>query len=267
MKRVYTDEQRKFFEDFVSGHTIKEIVEEFNRRFNAQISLKKVRAYMKNNGLKNGLQHHKVPKGESKVFPKEVTDFIIQNNYGKSAIEIMELVNNVFKTDYKINQIKGFRKNHKLISGISGQFTRGHVSANKGRKGYCPPGSEKGWFQKGHVPYNHLKLGTEIIDINGYHKIKIGEPNVWKFKHIIVWEEHNGKVPEGCNIIFSDGNKDNCDISNLMCITRAENAIMNKQGLRFGNAELTEKGLLIAKLKHKTSELSREMKKAENSNS
>lgn len=263
MKRVYTDEQRKFFEEFVPGHSGVEIVEEFNRRFNAQTSLKKVRAYMKNNGLKNGLQHHKVPKGESKVFQKEVTDFIIQNNYGKSAIEIMELVNNVFKTDYKINQIKAFRNNHKLISGISGQFTKGHVSANKGRKGYCPPGAEKGWFQKGHVPHNHLKLGTEIIDINGYHKIKIGEPNVWKFKHIIIWEKHNGKAPEGYNIIFADGNKDNCDISNLMCITKAENVIMNNQGLRSESVELTKTGLAIAKLKHRISEVQKENRKCQ----
>lgn len=261
MKRVYTDEQRKFFEDFVSGHTIKEIVEEFNRRFNAQISLKKVRAYMKNNGLKNGLQHHKVPKGESKVFPKEVTDFISQNNYGKSAIEIMELVNNVFKTDYKINQIKAFRKNHKLISGISGQYTRGHVPWSKGKKGLHFPGAEKTWFKKGQLPLNHKEIGTEIIDNNGYHKIKIGEPNVWKFKHIIVWEEHNGKVPEGCNIIFSDGNKDNCDISNLMCITRAENAIMNNQGLHSESVELTKTGLVIAKLKHRISEVQKENRK------
>lgn len=262
MKKVYTDEQRKFFEEFVPGHTEIEIVKEFNRRFAADITITKVRGYKKNNGLKSGT-HKGTTKGESKVFPKEITDFIIANNYGKSTIEIMALVNAEFKTDYKINQIKAFRKNHKLISGISGQFTKGHVSANKGRKGYCPPGSEKGWFQKGHVPHNHLKLGTEIIDINGYHKIKIGEPNVWKFKHIIIWEEHNGKAPEGYNIIFADGNKDNCDISNLMCITRAENAIMNNQGLRSESVELTKTGLAIAKLKHRISEVQKENRKCQ----
>ena len=260
MKRVYSEEQRNFFVDYVPGHTEIEIVKEFNRRFAADITISKVRSYKTNNGLKSGT-HKGTPKGPSKVFPKDIYNFIFENNKGKTAVEIMNLVNAEFKTDYKINQIKAFRKNHKLISGISGQFTKGHVSTNKGRKGYCSPGSEKGWFQKGHVPHNKLKLGTEIIDTDGYHKIKIAEPNVWKFKHIIVWEEHNGKVPEGCNIIFADGNKDNCDISNLMCITKAEHIIMNCQGLRSESAELTETGLAIAKLKHRISEVQKENRK------
>lgn len=267
MKKVYTDEQRKFFEKFAPGHSGVEIVEEFNRRFNTEITYQKVRSYMKNHNLKNGLQHYKSPKGESKVFPKEITDFIIANNYGKTAIEITELVNAEFKTDYKINQIKAFRKNHYLISGISGKFEKGHVSSNKGKKGLYIPGSEKGWFKKGQRPPNWQPVNTEIVDTQGYHKIKIAEPNKWKFKHIMEWEKHNGKIPDGCNIVFKDNNKDNIDITNLMLVTKAEHVIMNNKGLRFDNAELTEKGLLIAKLKHKTSELSRGMKNAEKSNS
>lgn len=262
MKRVYTDEQRQFFADYVPGHTEIEIVKEFNRRFAADITISKVRGYKKNNGLKSGT-HKETPKGESKVFPKEITDFIIANNYGKSTIEITALVNAEFKTDYKINQIKAFRKNHKLISGISGQFQKDHVPWIKGKKGLHFPGAEKTWFKKGQVPLNHKEIGTEVIDKNGYHKIKIAEPNKWKSKHIIVWEEHNGKVPEGCNIIFTDGNKDNCDISNLMCITRAENAIMNNQGLRSESVELTKTGLVIAKLKHRISEVQKENRKCQ----
>lgn len=262
MNRVYTDEQRKFFTDYVPGHTEIEIVKEFNRRFAADITISKVRGYKKNNGLKSGT-HKGTPKGESKVFPKEITDFIIANNYGRTTIEITKLVNTEFKTDFKINQIKAFRKNHKLVSGITGQFQKGNIPWTKGKKGLHFPGAEKTWFKKGQLPLNHKEIGTEIIDNNGYHKIKIGEPNVWKFKHIIVWEEHNGKVPEGCNIIFSDGNKDNCDISNLMCITRAENAIMNKQGLRSESVELTKTGLVIAKLKHRISEVQKENRKCQ----
>ena len=266
MNRVYTDEQRKFFTDYVPGHTEIEIVKEFNRRFAADITIRKVRAYKKNNGLKSGT-HKGTPKGESKVFPKEFTDFIIANNYGRTTTEITKLVNAEFKTDYKIKQIKAFRKNHKLVSGITGKFQKGNVPWTKGKKGLHFPGTEKTWFKKGQLPLNHKEIGTEVIDKNGYHKIKIAEPNKWKFKHIMEWEKHNGKIPAGCIIVFKDNNKDNVDISNLMMVTRAEHAIMNNKGLRFDNAELTEKGLLIAKLKHKTSELSREMKNAENSNS
>lgn len=266
MKRVYTDEQRQFLKDFIPGRTSKEVVEEYNKRFGGEMTVVKLRSYKKNNHILSGT-HYRAPKGESKVFPKEITDFIIANNYGKTAVEILELVNDEFKTDYKINQIKAFRKNHKLVSGIKGQFQKGHVPWLKGKKGLHFPGTEKTWFKKGQIPLNHKEIGTEVIDKEGYHKIKIAEPNVWKFKHIMEWEKHNGEIPDGCNIVFKDNNKDNVDISNLMLVTKAEHAIMNSKGLRFENAELTEKGLLIAKLKHKTSELSKEMKNAENSNS
>ena len=259
MNRAYTDEQRKFFTDYVPGHTEIEIVKEFNRRFAADITISKVRSYKKNNGLKSGT-HKGTPKGESKVFPKEITDFIIANNYGKTTIEIMDIVNTEFKTDFKINQIKAFRKNHKLVSGITGQFQKGNVPWTKGKKGLHFPGSEKTWFKKGQIPLSHKEIGTEVIDKNGYHKIKIAEPNKWKFKHIMEWEKHNGKVPEGCFISFKDGDHRNCGIDNLMCITKAEHAILNHQKMRSSSPELTETGLVIAKLKHKTSELSKEMK-------
>jgi hypothetical protein len=266
MRRVYTEEQQEFFAEYVPGHTAKEIVEEYNRRFNSDITLEKVRAYKKNHGLISGTPKG-TPKGPSRTFPKEVYDFIFENNRGKTAVEITNLVNEKFRTNYKLAQIKTFRKNHSLISGLTGQFLKGNIPQNKGLKGWYNPGCEKGWFKKGHHALNKAELGTEVVNKFGYHRVKIGEPNVWKFKHLLVWEEHNGKVPKGCLIIFADGNKDNCDISNLRCITQTENVIMNRYDLRAESAELTEIGLSIAKLKHKTSELSKEMKSAENSNS
>ena len=255
----YTEEQKKFFRDFVSGHTEIEIVKEFNRRFAADITISKVRSYKENNGLISGT-HKGTSKGPSKIFPKEVYDFIFENNKGKTAVEIMNLVNAEFKTDYKINQIKAFRKNHRLVSGLTGKFEKGHTSPNKGKKGICFPGSEKGWFKKGHTPYNHLSVGTEIIDTQGYLKVKIAEPNVWKFRHIMEWEKAHGEVPAGCNIIFKDGNKLNCNPENLECVERAVHGIMNFHGLRFDSALLMDTGLAIARLKHKASELSKEVK-------
>lgn len=35
----------------------------------------------------------------------------------------------------------------------------------------------------------------------------------WKFKHILIWEQHHKKkVPNGCIVIFKDGNNTNFDI-------------------------------------------------------
>ena len=51
----YTKEQKEWFKKYVPGHSHREIMEEFNRRFApAEITLKRVAAYIKNNGLNTG---------------------------------------------------------------------------------------------------------------------------------------------------------------------------------------------------------------------
>ena len=184
-------------------------------------------------------------------YPEYVREFLIKNNAGKSAREITELLNSTFGTDYTAKGIKGLRARMHLVSGLTGHFEKGHIPANKGKKGYCAPGSEKGWFKKGQIPHNHVPVGTEVMTTDGYLKIKIAEPKQWRFKHIMEWEKYNGKVPEGCMISFKDGDHYNCSIENLMCITKAENAILNHQKLRAESAEQTETAVILAKLQHK----------------
>ena len=184
-------------------------------------------------------------------YPEYVREFLIKNNAGKSAREITELLNSTFGTDYTAKGIKGLRARMHLVSGLTGHFEKGHIPANKGKKGYCAPGSEKGWFKKGQIPHNHGPVGTEVMTTDGYLKIKIAEPKQWHFKHIMEWEKYNGKVPEGCMISFKDGDHYNCNIENLMCITKAENAILNHQKLRSESAEQTETAVILAKLQHK----------------
>lgn len=184
-------------------------------------------------------------------YPEYVREFLIKNNAGKSAREITELLNSTFGTDYTAKGIKGLRARMHLVSGLTGHFEKGHIPANKGKKGYCAPGSEKGWFKKGQIPHNHVPVGTEVMTTDGYLKIKIAEPKQWRFKHIMEWEKYNGRVPEGCMISFKDGDHYNCSIENLMCITKAENAILNHQKLRSESAEQTETAVILAKLQHK----------------
>jgi len=187
-------------------------------------------------------------------YPENVREFLRKNNAGKTCLEITELLNATFGKDYTPEGIKGLRARMHLISGLTGRFEKGHVSANKGKKGFCPPGCEKGWFRKGRHPSNYAPVGTEVMTTIGYLKIKVAEPNRWRFKHIMEWEKHNGKVPEGCLISFKDGDHYNCSIENLMCITKSEHSVLNRHRLRSESAELTETGLFLAKLKLKVSQ-------------
>lgn len=91
-------------------------------------------------------------------------------------------------------------------------------------------------------------LGYERFDGN-YVLIKIAEPNIWMPKHRYVWIEANGPIPENCNIIFLDGNRKNCDLSNLCMVTNADLGYINTNKLYVkGSPELTRIGVDLAKL-------------------
>ena len=76
----------------------------------------------------------------------------------------------------------------------------------------------------------------------------------WVLKHRIVWEKNYGEIPKDKIIIFKDGNKENCDISNLAIADRKSSMIMARNSLFNENSDITEVGINIAKLVLKLSE-------------
>lgn len=57
-----------------------------------------------------------------------------------------------------------------------------------------------------------------------------------------------------------DGGHRNCGIGKLMCVTRVEHSALNRGGLRSADPELTETGLLVARLSVSIRRKSRERK-------
>ncbi|MBR1715609.1 MAG: HNH endonuclease [Treponema sp.] len=255
--KKYMEEHRSFFLSFIPGHTNEEVAAEFNKRFDTKVTPSQVKAYKQNYRIKSGTKKRN-PKGDSELFPRAIREFIRENNKGKTAVQLQELLNCTFGREYSVQQIKSIRGRMHLDSGLRGYFEKGHIPANKGKKGVWHKGCEKTWFKKGQMPHNHVAVGTEVMTTDGYLKIKIAEPNVWAFKHIMEWEKYHGEVPEGMLISFKDGDHYNCSIENLMCITRAEHAILNRQGMRSSSPEVTETALVLAKVKHKIREISKE---------
>lgn len=183
------------------------------------------------------------------TYPNEVKKFIEEHVKGITSVELTRLLNDRFGTDYGSNHIRAYMKNHKLTNGLNTCFKKGNEPFNKGLKGQCAPGSEKGWFKKGSMPKNHKPVGSERIDSkDGYILIKTAEPRTWRHKHRVIWEQHNGPVPRNHVVIFLDGDKANLDISNLALISRSELKIMNQRGLKYDHAETTKAGIMIAKV-------------------
>lgn len=188
-------------------------------------------------------------------YTKEQKEFLINNNYMKTAKELAEMFNKKFEMNLTPQNIKTFRGNHKLNSGLTGRFEKGNVPFNKGTKGLMK--ANKTSFKKGNMPPNHKNVGYERINVDGYVEIKVKEPNIFKLKHRIIYEQNCGKIPKGHKVVFADGNKLNLDLNNLILLTDSEELIMNRNKLRYNDSNLTKTGHLIAKVIDKTNERKR----------
>jgi hypothetical protein len=71
--------------------------------------------------------------------------------------------------------------------------------------------------------------GYNISINDGYYRFTSG-PDKGKLLHRIIWEEHNGLIPEGHDIHHKDEDKLNIDPENLECISHGEHSRLHKLG-------------------------------------
>lgn len=182
-------------------------------------------------------------------YEQEHIDFI-KAHQGASAREMAELFTEHFNIPVSINQMKAVMYRNNISSGKTGRFEKGNIPHSKGQKmskeqyEKCKPTM----FKKGHIPKNHREIGSERITKDGYIEIKIKEPNLWVLKHRLIYEKYYGEIPAGYSVIFGDGDKLNCDINNLILVSRSELLLMNRNKLIKKDSSLTKTGLNIAKL-------------------
>lgn len=110
----------------------------------------------------------------------------------------------------------------------NGRLTGKATPHNKGKSMPSRGRAADFHFKPGNMPHNALPVGTIRYEKDGYIKIKVSDPDKWELLHREVWKRENGTYPpKDCAIIFIDGNKQNCDISNLKMVTRAELMLQN----------------------------------------
>lgn len=112
----------------------------------------------------------------------------------------------------------------KSPASIAARFQKGSVPLNKGKK-VSPEIYSKmqpTMFKKGQTPLNHRDVGSERVNVDGYIEIKVAEPNRWRLKHRLIWEQVNGAIPKGFNVQFKNHNRKDCRIENLYLISKAE---------------------------------------------
>lgn len=179
-----------------------------------------------------------------KVYPDYTNNEIVKMLKDKFGIETNRRRLQNLKTIYNF-------KNKKVNKGC---FKKGKTPWNKGR-----PMDPETWekvkataFKKGNTSWNTRPVGSERIQSDGYVYVKIAEPNTWELKHRVVWEKHNGKLEEGFNVVFLDGNRQNCSIENLRAVSRRHCATMSKkQRWKVGEPEIVDTSINLTMLESK----------------
>lgn len=184
------------------------------------------------------------------LFPTYPTEHVAEI-MGMSVCSINGRANllNLKKDPKYLQEIKECTNRSLHEHGIAYRFPKGHVPQNKGKK--MPPELrakvESTFFKKGQKPHNTKFDGYERINSEGYTEVRMAE-RVFVPKHRLIWKQHYGRIPEGHIIIFADGDRRNFAIENLVCVSRGDHAILNKNK-KYG-PEIAQNALLLSKLRN-----------------
>lgn len=259
----YPDEVDAFIREHYQGTPVRELAEMVSREFGIDFTYGKARAYLKNHGLKSGTPGG-WPKGYSPKYPEGMDDFIRSIAEGKSSQELTDAVNEKYgEGTITVAHMRAYKKNHGIVTGLTGQFEKGHIPDNKGKtwdEYMSKEGQENArqtQFQPGHTPHNGgtpvgtVRLRHDHKDRGGrpYYWEKVAEPNVWRMKHVIEWEKVHGPVPDGCMVTFANGDSTDYSIGNLVLETRAQHGVKNRHNIHGYDLESELAANRIADLK------------------
>lgn len=260
-RRTYSAEMLAWLRDYAKGRWLEEITDGFNQHFNTDLELKTMRALMQNHRITSGAKLTRWKEKIRRITTPEQDELVRQRYHesGKGSFKEVQAYLKTLGVSMTLEQVKAYLSRKHIKLGVYGWLKKGSTPANKGKRMptevyfKCRPTM----FQKGNIPANHRPVGSERIDIYGYILVKTAEPKTWRQKQRIVWERETGeKLKRNEYIMFLDGNKLNCDISNLAKVTQSQMVRINQNHLRYDNPELTKVGITLAKLleaKHKKS--------------
>lgn len=187
----------------------------------------------------------------------EMLEFAIANNDKMTRPEIAKHLRERFSSDPRINHKSVARKLRSLgyKSPISGCFKKGMTPWNKGVKGYM--GANRTSFKKGQASHNQRPIGSQRICSKDKCLIeKVAEPDVWDYKHRMLWREHYGEIPEDCVIRFIDKDRMNITIENLICVPQGANSVLNLHNRAdTDNPDLNKAIILTETLRHEIRKL------------
>ena len=219
---IFTKEIIDFIKKHKNDYDNKTMAQKINEKFNTSYTFVQIRLFRSKNNL------------EYRLFCKEALEYM-RNHNQDSYEQLKDDVNSIFGKNYSLQQIKSACYCYKL---------REYQKRREVKSFSKPDFSER---------LRKSKAARIEIKINGK----------WIAKSKYVYEKLTGKkVQDDEVVVFLDGNFNNFDLDNLMCVKKKElsyvNAFLN--GTCQNNGELTKFKYDVAKLKLQICEKQRQLK-------
>ena len=208
---IFTKEIIDFIKNHKNDYDNKTMTQKINEKFNTSYTYVQIRLYRNKNNL------------EYRLFCKEALEYM-RNHNQDSYEQLKDDVNSIFGKNYSLQQIKSACYWYKLR-----EFQKRRETKSFSK----PDFSER--LRKGERSRIEIKINGKWISKSKY-----------------VYETSTGKKVQGDEVVvFLDGNFNNFDLNNLLCVKKGLLAIVNNQlsGTCKNNAELTKCKYDIAKLK------------------
>lgn len=211
------------------------------------------------------------------------------HNNGFEWQEIADILNDIFDRERTKDSVKcrarkiGIAGKHDPYTAEQDEWIREHVNeydnyadmakdfnivfgTNKADRGiqshavrYLGIVSGRQAFKKGNIPHNQRPVGAERYhEASGLVYVKISDTGIknkdWIAKQRKIWTEYYGEIPKGYNVIFLDGDKNNYNIENLMCVSDRVNRTLESRHWHFNNIGLMKAAIKTINLEQAVKE-------------
>ena len=231
-KLAYTAEMLAFLEKGCRNHNETELTAIFNKRFEQNRTVSAIKLLLRRRGFIK-------PAEKAFRYTPAMLMFLKEQYKVHTASELTRLFNEHFDQNKTVNAISSVRHSRGFFLNKKERALR---EKNKGLKKMKP-------------------VGHERTNKDGRVKVKTAD-GVFRTKHIVLWEKHFDKVPEGMCLRFKDGDSTNITIDNLMVISRSVHTRLNHLGYKGQPGDLKPSILKIAELDQVIFEKERKRKKS-----
>jgi hypothetical protein len=265
----FTPEQEKFLlEQNVARRTYSELAEFINKHFKTDFTRVQIRNFYYRKGIKNGLPRNK----DGHYWTKDELSFLAKQAEEKTDRELTFLLNNAFNLSLTVQQVRAACFYHKIkrakVPPKCTEEIKTFILENSNQKASSLTrmvNAEFGtsfdarqvaaylnYYRYKPVKYKNtaheLPINTERIKRGRiFVKVSMDGPIKWREKHLLIWEQANGKIPERNCIIFLDRNRLNCSLENLAMVNSAEMIMLTRNGLYLTDREATLAGIAAVK--------------------